>query len=172
MLSGTAGIVTGGRQTIASDRRARQDHPHPARQRDLAGRCRYRDRDGVTRIVQRVGPPDDYDQYGKLAVDALKEALADATSARLGRHRAEHSGDLRWSMSTLCGLPKTAELPDTLDTYRFAATKLQKFIGGRTRRRGDARPTRRRPAVDAHRARRDDALASPRRSFAARCSWR
>jgi hypothetical protein len=40
-------------------------------------KCRYRDRDGVTRIVQRVGPHDDYDQYGKLAVDPLKEALAE-----------------------------------------------------------------------------------------------
>ena len=36
-------------------------------------RCRYRDCDGVTRIVERRGPVGD--QYGKLAEDALIEAL-------------------------------------------------------------------------------------------------
>jgi hypothetical protein len=36
-------------------------------------RCRYRDGDGVTRIVERRGPVGD--QYGKLAEDALIEAL-------------------------------------------------------------------------------------------------
>jgi hypothetical protein len=38
--------------------------------------CRVRDTDGVTRRVRRVGPPDDYDRHGKLAEDALMEALA------------------------------------------------------------------------------------------------
>ena len=40
-------------------------------------RCRYRDTDGVTRIVQRVGPADEFDKRGKLAGDALIEALAE-----------------------------------------------------------------------------------------------
>src|ERR1700737_5509740 len=40
-------------------------------------RCRYRDTDGVTRIVQRVGPSDEFDKRGKLAEDALIEALAE-----------------------------------------------------------------------------------------------
>jgi hypothetical protein len=40
-------------------------------------RCRYRDIDGVTRIVQRLGPADEYDQHGKLAEDALIAALAE-----------------------------------------------------------------------------------------------
>ena len=40
-------------------------------------RCRYRDSDGVTRRVQRLGPPDEHDQHGKLAEDALIEALAE-----------------------------------------------------------------------------------------------
>ncbi len=38
--------------------------------------CRYHDRDGVTRLVLRNGPPDEHDHYGKLAFDAPKEALA------------------------------------------------------------------------------------------------
>jgi hypothetical protein len=40
-------------------------------------RCRYRDTDGVTRIVQRVGPSDEFDKRGRLAEDALIEALAE-----------------------------------------------------------------------------------------------
>ena len=44
-------------------------------------RCRYRDSDGVSRKVQRLGPPDIYDQYGKLAEDALIQALADRRSS-------------------------------------------------------------------------------------------
>lgn len=103
-------------------------------------RCRYRDRDGVTRIVQRVGPPDDYDQYGKLAVDALKEALSarrrptgpDAigldtlVSALLDEHLARLAEDGRAAR--------------TLDTYTAATSKLKKFIGGV--RVGEATPAR------------------------------
>jgi hypothetical protein len=40
-------------------------------------RCRYRGIDGVTRIVERRGTADEFDQYGKLAEDALIEALKD-----------------------------------------------------------------------------------------------
>lgn len=38
-------------------------------------RCRYRDTDGVTRIVERKSPGKD--QYGKLAEDALVTSLAE-----------------------------------------------------------------------------------------------
>src|SRR3954454_13575476 len=38
-------------------------------------RTRFRDSDGVTRIVERRGPADEHDQYGKQAEDALIEAL-------------------------------------------------------------------------------------------------
>lgn len=40
-------------------------------------RCRYRDTDGVSRIVQKLGPVDEYDQHGKLAEDALIAVLAE-----------------------------------------------------------------------------------------------
>jgi hypothetical protein len=40
-------------------------------------RCRYRDDDFLTRIVQRVGPSDEFDKRGRLAEDALIEALAE-----------------------------------------------------------------------------------------------
>ncbi|MDT7720617.1 MAG: hypothetical protein QOE94_1628 [Mycobacterium sp.] len=39
--------------------------------------ARYRDGDGVTRKVRRVGPPDEHDRKGKLAEDALIEALTE-----------------------------------------------------------------------------------------------
>ena len=38
-------------------------------------RCRFRDSDGVVRIVERRGPADEHDHHGKLAEDALIEAL-------------------------------------------------------------------------------------------------
>src|SRR5258707_15573558 len=44
-------------------------------------RCRFRDSDGGTRIVERRGPADDHDQHGKLAEDALIEALMQRRAA-------------------------------------------------------------------------------------------
>jgi hypothetical protein len=38
-------------------------------------RARFRDPDGVTRIVERRGPADKQDAHGKLAEDALVDAL-------------------------------------------------------------------------------------------------
>jgi hypothetical protein len=38
-------------------------------------RCRFRDADGVTRIVERRSPPGQHDQHGKLAEDMLIAAL-------------------------------------------------------------------------------------------------
>src|SRR5271157_5505094 len=40
-----------------------------------SARCRYRDSDGVTRIVERRGPADENDRRGKLAAAALIEEL-------------------------------------------------------------------------------------------------
>ena len=89
--------------------------------------------------MQRVGPPDDYDQYGKLAVDALKEALAER------RLPAQDAIGLTTLVSVLVDdhlvrLAEDGRAARTLDTYRFAATKLQKFIGGL--RVGEATPAR------------------------------
>jgi len=103
-------------------------------------RCRYRDRDGVKRVVQRVGPADEYDQYGKLAVDALEEALAE---------RRLPTGPDAIGLTTLVSvlidehlrrLTEDGRAARTLDTYRSAATKLSKFMGGV--RVGEATPAR------------------------------
>jgi hypothetical protein len=103
-------------------------------------RCRYRDTDGVTRKVQRLGPPGIYDQYGKLAEDALIESLAD---------RRLSSGSDAVGLETpvtvlveqhLVRLAEDGRSPVTLATYRFAVGKLDKFIGGV--RVGEASPAR------------------------------
>jgi Phage integrase family len=103
-------------------------------------RCRYRDSDGVTRIVQRVGPADDFDKRGKLAEDALIESLAD---------RRPPSGSDAIGLDTLvvvlidqhiARLAEDGRSVRTLDTYRYDATKFAKFIAGV--RVGEASPAR------------------------------
>ena len=101
--------------------------------------CRYRDSDGVTRKVRRIGPADEHDRKGKLAEDALIEALierrppdADAISldtlvmALVTKHIHRLADDGRSVR--------------TLDTYRYDAGKLAKFVGGV--RVGEATPAR------------------------------
>ena len=91
-------------------------------------RCRYRDSDGVTRIIERRGQPDEHDKHGKLAEDALIEALAS---------RRPPSGPDAISLDTLVmtlvgqhidRLGEDGRAGRTLDTYRYDAGKLRKFI--------------------------------------------
>ena len=101
-------------------------------------RCRYRDGDGVTRIVERRGPVGD--QYGKLAEDALIEAL--------GARRPPAGGDevtLDTKLTVLVDrhidrLEEDGRAATTIDTYRVTAGKLAKVIGGV--RVGEATPAR------------------------------
>lgn len=112
-------------------------------------RCRYRDRDGVTRIVERRGPADDLDRRGKLAEDALIEALMERRPPP-----DVDSIDLNTLVMALVNqhlerLDEDGRSPATLGTYKFAARKLQKFLGGVRVR-------------EAHTARMDAALRSMR----------
>jgi integrase len=91
-------------------------------------RTRFRDSDGVVRIVERRGPADDHDQHGKLAEDLLVEALASRKSPA--------SGDvsLDTPVMALVGahidqLTEDGRAAKTLDTYRYVAVKLAKFVG-------------------------------------------
>lgn len=112
-------------------------------------RCRYRDSDGVTRIVERRGPVDDFDKHGKLAEDALIEALSDrrlpADTDTIGYDTLvmalvdQHIGRLSDD-----GRP-----PATVATYKFASDKLRNFLGGVR-------------VSEAHAARMDAALRSMR----------
>lgn len=102
-------------------------------------RCRYRDSDGVTRIVERRGQADDHDRRGKLAEDALIEALM---------KRRPPSGDaitLDTRVAVLVDqhlerLAEDGRSPVTSDIYRSDARKLAKFIG--SVRVGEATPAR------------------------------
>jgi integrase len=91
--------------------------------------CRYRDNDGVVRKVQRLGPADEFDKHGKLAEDALIEALAERRAPS-----ADQIGLDTLLVSLvdqhLRRLAEDGRSPVTLSTYRFAADKLAKFIGG------------------------------------------
>lgn len=100
-------------------------------------RCRYRDSDGVTRIVERRGPSGD--KHGKIAEDTLREAL----SARRPPAGAEVTLDTKITVLVDQHLERLAEdgrSPVTLDTYRADARKLAKFLGGV--RVGEATPAR------------------------------
>jgi integrase len=93
----------------------------------------------VTRKVRRLGPPDEHDRKGKLAEDALIEALTE---------RRPPDGDAI-SLDTLVmallnqhidRLADDGRSVRTLDTYRYDAGKLGKFISGV--RVGEATPAR------------------------------
>ena len=103
-------------------------------------RTRFRDADGVTRRVRRVGPADKFNKYGKLAEDALLMALAERRppigSAAIGPDTL---------VATLVDqhidrLAEDGRSIKTLDTYRYDAQKLAKFIGGV--RVGESTPAR------------------------------
>ena len=103
-------------------------------------RARFRDSDGVTRRVQRLGPADEFDKYGKLAEDALLAALAERRPPT-----GSDSIGLDTLVSTLVDqhiqrLAEDGRSIRTLDTYRYDAGKLAKFIGGV--RVGEASPAR------------------------------
>jgi integrase len=103
-------------------------------------RCRYRDSDGVSRKVQRVGPSGIYDQYGKLAEDALIQALADRRLSSPSDTIGLETLLTVLVEQHLVRLAEDGRSPVTLSTYRFAVGKLQKFIGGV--RVGEASPSR------------------------------
>lgn len=103
-------------------------------------RCRYRDNDGVTRLVQRLGPADEYDQHGKLAEDALVAALTERKRAGTYSEIDLETKVTGLVEQHLSRLAEDGRSPVTMSTYRFSANKLTKFIGGL--RVGEASPAR------------------------------
>lgn len=103
--------------------------------------CLTRDTDGVVRKVQRLGPADDYDRHGKLAEDALIEAL---TQRRPPMGTTDEIG-LDTLVTALIDrhisrLAEDGRAARTIDTYRSDAQKLARFITGV--RVGEATPGR------------------------------
>jgi integrase len=97
---------------------------------DLGGgvwlaRCRYRDRDGVTRRVERMTPAGVPDEYGARAEDALRDAIAARRPPGTGSITASTTiGDLLTRYIERCR--EDGELaPKSVDTYEatIAAVK-------------------------------------------------
>lgn len=113
--------------------------------KDLGGgvwlaRCRYRDSDGVTRIVERRTPDGFEDKHGKAAEDALIASFADRRAPGVS---GEITLDTR--ISVLVGqhldlLAESGRSPATMTTYRSAARKLEIFSSAL--RVGEATPGR------------------------------
>lgn len=93
--------------------------------------CRYRDPDGVTRKVERRTPPDVVDKHGKVAEDELVAALKDrrAPSDVVGNLSAE-TAVMSLVDQHVERLEEDGRADATVDTYRFAADKLRKFLSG------------------------------------------
>jgi integrase len=77
-----------------------------------------------------LGPPGIYDQYGKLAEDALIQALADRRLSSPSDTIGLETLVTALVEQHLVRLAEDGRSPVTLSTYRFAVGKLQKFIGG------------------------------------------
>jgi integrase len=93
-------------------------------------RCRFRDSDGVPRVVERRGPADEHDKRGKLAEDLLIEALM---LRRPAAAADEVTLDTRIMALVDVHIERLAEdgrAVRTLDTYRYTAGKLTKFLRG------------------------------------------
>jgi integrase len=119
-------------------------------------RTRFRDSDGVTRIVERRGPADEHDHYGKQAEDALIEAL----NQRLPAGGSEVT--LATKIITLVDrhidrLEEDGRAVRTIDTYRYCARLLGKIIAGV--RVGESTPARLDAAIRSMRNAHGDVMA-------------
>jgi integrase len=103
-------------------------------------RCRYRDTDGVTRVVERQSPT--FDQHGKAAEDALLDSL---TTRRAPGTAADITANTKITELITLHIERMEDdwAERTTDTYRYTAGKLAKLIGGL--RVGETTP----PRVDA-----------------------
>ena len=132
---------------------------------DLGGgiwlaKCRYRDLDGVTRLVERRGP--EGDKHGKLAEDELVAALAG---------RRPPSGE-EISLDTLIvtlidrhidRIEVDGKAIRTVDSYRYDAVQLAKIIAGV--RVGEATPPRLDAAIRSMRSAHGVAMARRSRTI-------
>jgi len=102
--------------------------------------CRYRDADGVTRKVRRLGPPDENDRKGKLAEDVLMEALAERRPPGATDAISLDTPVMMLVNQHIDRLADDGRSIRTIDTYRYDATKLSKFMAAV--RAGEATPAR------------------------------
>lgn len=101
-------------------------------------RCRFRDSDGVTRIVERRGPIGD--EHGRLAENVLVEALAARRPPGVPGELTLDTPVVSLITAHIARLGEDGRASRTIDTYNYTATKLAKFISGV--RVGEATPAR------------------------------
>ncbi|ART69135.1 site-specific integrase [Mycobacterium dioxanotrophicus] len=90
-------------------------------------RCRYRDTDGVTRIVERKSPR--RDQHGKLAEDELVASLATRKAPGAGEITPE-TKLIDLVDQHIERLEEDGRAMRTIDTYKYCALQLRKQIAG------------------------------------------
>lgn len=93
-------------------------------------RCRYRDTDGVTRIVERQSPVPGQDQWGKQAEDALLDALTNRRPPGVAGEVTAGTKVVDLINAHIDQLKDDGKAGATIETYRSASRKLGKFIGG------------------------------------------
>lgn len=102
--------------------------------RDLGGgawlaHCRFRDTDGVVRRVERRTPAGTRDQHGKAAEQELLDHL-DSRRAPSEDEVTDSTTITTLVTTYLLRLDDEGRAAATMDTYRFAAGKLEGKIGG------------------------------------------
>jgi integrase len=92
-------------------------------------RCRFRDSDGVRRIVERRSTPGVFDRHGKHAEEALIAALEGRTAPNQGDISAATPLKALVDLH-IDQLQDRGRSPATIDTYRVTARKLASLVGG------------------------------------------
>ncbi|MGO9034160.1 site-specific integrase [Mycobacterium sp.] len=119
-------------------------------------RTRFRDSDGVTRIVERRGPADEHDHHGKQAEDALIEVLSQRVAAGGGEVTLD-TKIVTLVERHIDRLEEDGRAVRTIDTYRYCAKLLAKIIAGV--RVGESTPARLDAAIRSMRNAHGDVLA-------------
>lgn len=106
-------------------------------------RCRYRDTDGVTRIVERKSPNPGRDQWGAQAENELLDSLTNRQPPTSAGEVTAATKIIDLITAHIDRLEVDGKADATIETYRANAAKLQKFVGAL--RVGEATP----PRIDA-----------------------
>lgn len=101
---------------------------------DLGGgiwlaRCRFRDDDGVVRIVERRSPVGERDQYGKGAEDTLVESLKNRNTAKSGAEITAKTTLAELNKVYLARLVEDDREIRTIDTYTSVSKRLLVALG-------------------------------------------
>lgn len=92
-------------------------------------RCRFRDTDGVTRLVERKSPSPGRDQWGKQAEDELLDSLINRQPPTSAGEVTSQTRITDLVTRHIDRLVEDGKAESTIETYRANAMKLAKLIG-------------------------------------------